>query len=157
MNTRATHPVHSTRSNTGGKIFFTSMDFSRLKNYLHGYIFSHSGSAYVGESVRQLNRKMSRAKVVEPDKISNDVVTMYSTAVIAEPNSEETSTYTIVYPDEANVDRDRISILSPIGSSLIGHRVMDAIEVLLPNGPKMYYIKEIIYQPEAEGIYRGER
>ncbi|MGI6457712.1 MAG: GreA/GreB family elongation factor [bacterium] len=136
---------------------FSSQDHTRLRNYLHGYSFSHAGSVFTGESVSLLNKKMSQAKIVDPEKVPRDVVTMYSTVVISEQNTETLTSYTIVYPGETDIDKNRISVLSPIGSSLIGHRVGDVVDIQLPYGPKRYTIRELLYQPEAAGEFHTEQ
>ena len=46
-----------------------------------------------------------------------------------------------------------ISIFSPIATALIGYKVGDEIEWIVPAGLTKMKIEEIIYQPEAAGDY----
>lgn len=59
---------------------------------------------------------------------------------------------TLVYPQHANED-DRVSILSPLGTALLGYRVDDEIRWDTPTGPLHLRIDELLYQPEAAGDF----
>ncbi len=56
-------------------------------------------------------------------------------------------------PDQANIRENKISIFSPIATALIGYRVSDEIEWVVPAGLTRIRIEEILYQPEAAGDY----
>lgn len=59
----------------------------------------------------------------------------------------------IVYPDQANLKNNKISILSPVATALIGYKAGDEIEWVVPAGLTRIRIDEITYQPEAAGDY----
>jgi regulator of nucleoside diphosphate kinase len=61
--------------------------------------------------------------------------------------------YSLVFPNEADADEGRISILAPVGTAMIGYRVGDVIEWQVPSGLRRLKVEEIIYQPEASGDY----
>ena len=67
--------------------------------------------------------------------------------------SGEETAYTLVFPADARVEENRISILSAIGTALIGYRVGDVIEWQVPSGKKRLKVEGILYQPEASGRY----
>ena len=48
---------------------------------------------------------------------------------------------------------NKISIFSPVATALIGYRVGDIIEWIVPAGLTKIKIDEIVYQPEASGDY----
>ena len=58
---------------------------------------------------------------------------------------------TIVFPNEANIDDGKISVLAPVGIALLGYRVGDVVEWKVPAGVRTIEILEIIHQPEASG------
>ncbi|MDD5722802.1 MAG: nucleoside diphosphate kinase regulator [Syntrophales bacterium] len=101
----------------------------------------------------QLNQELERAKVVDPQDIPRDVITMNSVIRIKDLESGEETTYTLVFPSDASIERRRISILSAIGTALIGYSVGDIVECQVPSGLKRLKILEISYQPEASGHY----
>ena len=57
--------------------------------------------------------------------------------------NKEEITYTIVSPEEADFEQDKISVISPIGKALLGKKVGDRIEVDVPIGKMKYEILEI--------------
>jgi regulator of nucleoside diphosphate kinase len=59
--------------------------------------------------------------------------------------------YTLVYPDEADIELDKVSVLAPVGLAMLGKRVGDTIRFNAPAGSRQLKIKEIHYQPEAAG------
>jgi regulator of nucleoside diphosphate kinase len=68
-------------------------------------------------------------------------------------NSGKEIKFQIVYPEEADIKNNKISILSPVATALIGYRINDTIEWIIPSGMTKILIEEIIYQPEAAGHY----
>ena len=96
-----------------------------------------------------LEEALTRAQVVKRDQIPGDVITINTRVRIHELDVGRQSVYTLVFPGEADVARNRISVLAPMGSALLGHRVGDLIECAAPGVTKRLKVKEIVYQPEA--------
>jgi len=88
------------------------------------------------ESREALEGEMARAAIVPPDELPPDVVAMHSTVWIRDVDSEEVEIYQLVYPSEANVTRDRISVMAPVGTALLGYRVGDVIQWRVPSGTR---------------------
>jgi len=104
------------------------------------------------EAERLLN-ELNTAVLMEPQEIPDDVVTMNSVVSISFSESGRNQEFKIVYPDEANFKEKKVSIFSPIATALLGFRVGDLIEWMLPGGLTKIRIDRIIYQPEAAGDY----
>lgn len=68
----------------------------------------------------QLIDELERAKIVSPKKLPQDVVTMHSKVTFTVQSTGKTFTYTLVYPTELDNTADKLSVLSPIGSAIIG-------------------------------------
>lgn len=81
-----------------------------------------------------LDAELSRAEVVKDSQFPDDAVAMGSTVMFTDLDSGEETTVTLVYPKEAKVDEMRISVLSPVGSALIGLRAGGTIDWPLPGG-----------------------
>ena len=62
-------------------------------------------------------------------------------------------TYHLVFPDSANVNQGKISILAPIGTALLGYKVGDIVRWKVPAGLTELKVEGILYQPEAAGDY----
>lgn len=100
-----------------------------------------------------LEHELDRAQVVDPCEVPRDVVTMNSTVRLRDLDSDEIETYTLVYPRDADIDENRISVLAPIGTAMIGYRVGDVIEWPVPNGIARLRVEEVVYQPEFAGAW----
>ena len=61
--------------------------------------------------------------------------------------------FAYVSPEDADPDQDKISILAPIGTALLGYKVGDIIEWKVPAGIVKLKVEEILYQPEAAVDY----
>nr|WP_324258252.1 nucleoside diphosphate kinase regulator [Cellvibrio fontiphilus] len=81
-----------------------------------------------------LDMEISRAKIVETNKLPNDVVAMNSKVTFCDLDSNEEKTIQLVYPQDADVSQMKISVLSPVGSALIGLKIGGAIEWPVPQG-----------------------
>lgn len=132
--------------NTTPKIILSSQDVDRLEALLDAL------PANADSDNTALMAELSRAEVVEPKHIPPTVVTMNSTVRFAMEESDEEFCLTLVYPKDMNGDTNRISVLAPIGSALLGLSTGDRIEWSGPGG-KMTRIQilDVTYQPERAG------
>ena len=67
---------------------------------------------------------------------------------------DEVEEYELVYPADADLERNRISVLAPIGTAILGYRVGDVIEWKVPAGLRRLRVEEVLYQPERAGVLR---
>jgi regulator of nucleoside diphosphate kinase len=58
-----------------------------------------------------------------------------------------------VFPSDADIEANKISILAPIGTAILGYRAGDLVEWPVPAGMKRLRIEAVLYQPEAAGQY----
>lgn len=100
-----------------------------------------------------LLHELKRGIIVDSKKIPADVITMNSQVKFTEIESNSSFTYWLVFPQDADISKNKISVLSPIGCGLLGCKVNDIIPVKTPAGEKMVKVEKIIHQPEAEGNY----
>lgn len=94
-----------------------------------------------------LDVEISRADIVKAKDFPSNVVTMDSVVTFIDLDSNEEKTISLVYPADANVDEMKISILSPVGSALIGLRIGGKID--WPVQGKIRRLKVVtVVQPE---------
>lgn len=105
------------------------------------------------EYLQALMEELDWANVVSCRDIPKDIVTMRSRVRVRDLDSGEERVLTVVFPWEADSGRGKISVLAPIGTALLGHRVGDTVEWQVPRGMRRLKIEEILYQPEAAGEY----
>ncbi|MDD4237022.1 MAG: nucleoside diphosphate kinase regulator [Desulfotomaculaceae bacterium] len=130
------------------QIFITVADKERLQKLINEAKEFNPGSK---EYLRNLERELNRAKVVASEKIPHNVITMNSKVLLRDLDSSEKMIYTLVYPSEANLIENKISILAPIGTAILGFRTGDVISWEVPDGLVRLEVDEILYQPEAAG------
>lgn len=132
------------------KIILSKLDYTRI----HKSIYDARQSNSIGKTeAENLLNELKSSIVVEPEQIPANVVTMNSEVKVSFLNSNKTLQFRIVYPDKANIKENRISIFSPVATALIGYKVGDEIEWIVPSGLTKLRIDEIIYQPEAAGDF----
>jgi regulator of nucleoside diphosphate kinase len=91
---------------------------------------------------------------VRSDRLPSDVIAMNSVVRLRDLDTNETETYTIVFPQDADVSRQRISIFAPVGTALLGYREGDVIEWTVPAGSRRLKVEEVLSQPDYAGVHR---
>jgi regulator of nucleoside diphosphate kinase len=127
---------------------------SRDKELLEGLLaeVEASGSSGRGD-LKALRGELHRAIVVAPQDVPDDVITMNSRAEMVDLETGETVIFTLVFPLQANVDEEKISVLAPIGAGMLGYRVGDEFEWNVPGGLRRMKVTKVYYQPEAAGVF----
>ena len=94
------------------------------------------------------------ADIVEQRQVPGDIVTMYSRITVEDPTDGSRRKYTLCYPEDADPNDGFVSVLSPIGTALLGRRCGDEVELTTPSGQvQRLRIVELLFQPEASGDY----
>jgi regulator of nucleoside diphosphate kinase len=102
----------------------------------------------------QLPEALQAADLVPSREIAPDVVTMYSQVEIILIDSGLRQRVTLCYPGDAEPALGLVSVLSPIGSALLGLRQGDLAHWHLPDGEaRSAEVAAILFQPEASGDY----
>ncbi len=133
-----------------GRLIMNRLDYSKILKCIDD---AKNLKTINAEEAEKLLRELNSATIVEPDEVPVNVVTMNSIVKISFVNTNKQVQFRIVYPDEANVRENKISIFSPVATALIGYKVNDEIEWIVPSGMTKIRIEEIIYQPEAAGDF----
>lgn len=132
------------------RIIITKNDYSRIHKSID--YAKRKNSIGINEAENLLN-ELHSALIVDPHEVPGDVVTMHSIIKIIFLNSNLSMQFQIVYPGAANIKENKISIFSPVATALIGCKVSDEIEWIVPSGLTKIRIDEILYQPEAAGHF----
>ena len=102
-------------------------------------------------NLEKLEEELARSDEVAPSEVAADVVTMNSRVRLQDEASGQTLECNLVFPSEADASANRISIVAPLGTAILGYRVGDTVTWPMPGGERQYKIVEIVYQPEAAG------
>ena len=136
---------------SGKPIRITRFDLERLQKLLWD---AQSTDYRKSEYLERLQVEINRAEVVLPQEIPGNVITMNSTAILEDLDSGEEETYTLVFPEDADLGQGKVSVLAPIGTAMLGYEVGDTFEWDVPAGKRKLRVKKIIFQPEASGDYQ---
>lgn len=97
---------------------------------------------------------LDAAVVVPGRQVPGDVVTMYSSVLVQEHPAARPRKLTLCYPEDAEPAQGFVSVLSPVGSALLGLPVGATAHWPLPDGGRAQArVTEILFQPEASGDY----
>ena len=100
-----------------------------------------------------LQRELDRARIVEPNEVPPEVVTMNSTIRFVDETSKAETQLTLVYPVAAGAP-GTVSVLAPVGSALLGLSVGQTIAWPMPGGrTAQLRVLEVLRQPEAMGEF----
>lgn len=100
--------------------------------------------SFVEGRIIELQTKLSNAQVIDITKITPSGRVVFGvTVVLTNIDNDETSIYTIVGEEEAEIKENKISITSPIARALIGKEIGDLVDITTPAGIISYEIVEV--------------
>jgi regulator of nucleoside diphosphate kinase len=126
-------------------ILITAQDMERLRPLLD----PANSLSRDQEHLEMLEEELDRAQIVPPSQVSVEVVTMNSKVRVKDLDTGKVTTYTLVFPRDADIAQGKISVLAPIGTAILGYRVGDVIKWRVPGGTRKLRVEEVPYQPEA--------
>ena len=122
------------------EIYVTEIDKARLQSLL----------AFEEETPQaDLEHEIERAIVVEPQRVSGDVVTMNSRVVLR--LDDEKQEVALVYPQDADARDRKLSVLSDLGTAILGFQEGDAVDWMVTDRTRRIRIEKVVYQPESSG------
>jgi len=129
------------------KIYVTTHDYERLYALAEFYQERRRGVV-----VDFLIDELERAELVPAAELGQKIVTMNSRVRIMDPETGEARSVTLVYPGEEDSETGKVSVLTPLGTALLGLREGDRMEWRTLDGrTKSISVVEVAYQPEAHG------
>ncbi len=93
--------------------------------------------------ISELSDKLMRAKIIDDADLPTDAVYIGASVRLLDVDMEEEISYILVSEDEADFLEGKISISSPVGKALLGHKVGDSVEIEVPARVINYTILEI--------------
>jgi transcription elongation factor GreA len=102
--------------------------------------------SFIEGRIKEIEQRLAGAQVIDPAMISSDKIAFGATVVLEDEDRGGEVTYQIVGLDEADVDKGKISLSSPIARALIGRSVDDLIEVKTPGGVRSYTVLQLRFE-----------
>jgi transcription elongation factor GreA len=103
--------------------------------------------AHIAGKMAMLDDRIARAQVIDTAGQSPDKVSFGATIKLADVESNDEVTYTLLGEDEADAKKGLISITSPVAQALMGKEVGDEVSVKVPKGVREFEVLEIRFDP----------
>jgi transcription elongation factor GreA len=110
------------------------------------YHAARDKQGFIEARIAELEDRTARAEVIDISMLSADSVKFGAKVKLVDVDTERQVTYQIVSEYEADIEKNLISIFSPMARALIGKMVGETIEVHTPRGEKGYEVMEIGYK-----------
>ena len=130
-------------------IVITEADYDRLRRLIDS---SKQYRQRDSEHLEALEEELEHAMVVKSGEIARDVVTMNSRVRVKDLNTGRETTYQVVFPGNADIAKNRISVLAPIGTGLLGSSAGATLEWQVPSGNRRFRILAVEYQPATAAV-----
>ena len=109
------------------------------------YSAAKEKQSFIEGRIQELEAVISRAQVIDPSLNKGDIVRFGAVVLVVDEDTDKESNYQIVGDYEADIEKNQISLSSPLAKALIGKEVGDVAEYTAPGGKKSFEILEVIY------------
>jgi transcription elongation factor GreA len=97
--------------------------------------------------IAELEDKLARAEVIDVSKLSGDTIRFGAMVTLIDEDIGRDKVWQIVGEPEADANKGKISVMSPIARALIGKTKGDTVEVEAPGGAKTYKVRNVEWLP----------
>ena len=105
---------------------------------------------YVQARIGQVQAQLKTLAMVDLGSLPRDRAALGSKLKLYETHLERELTYELVIPEEANLSKGLVSVSSPIGRALLGHREGDEVTIRVPAGTRVYEIVSLVTLHDRE-------
>ncbi len=109
------------------------------------YSAAKEKQSFIEGRIQELEAVISRAQVIDPSLNKGGIVRFGAVVLVVDEDTDRESKYQIVGDYEADIEKNKISLSSPLAKALIGKEVGDVAEYTAPGGKKSFEILEVIY------------
>ncbi len=102
--------------------------------------------AFIEGRSREIEAILAQADVIDPAKLSGSRVVFGATVQLADTDSGDQTTYTIVGDHEADIKQGRISVSAPLARAMIGREVGDTVSLRTAKGTREYQIAAVRFE-----------
>ncbi|MBR4106071.1 MAG: transcription elongation factor GreA [Alphaproteobacteria bacterium] len=109
------------------------------------YSAAKEKQSFIEGRIQDLEAILSRAQVIDTSLVNSKVIRFGATVLVADEDDDSERTYQIVGDYEADIEKNKISLSSPLAKALIGKEEGDVAEFKAPSGLKSFDILEVKY------------
>jgi transcription elongation factor GreA len=107
------------------------------------YIYGRERQGFIEGQIGELKGKINRSDIVDCTQVETDEAAFGTVVTLLDLDTNETVTYQLLGPDEADADDGSISIESPVGEAILGHTAGDRFSVTIPRGDRNFEVVTI--------------
>ena len=107
------------------------------------YDAAKDAQAHCEKRIADLETKLAQVRIIENENIPADKVFIGAKVDLKDLETDEAMKYLLVSPEESNYEENKISITSPVGKGLLGHKEGETVEITVPAGKLRYKILKI--------------
>ena len=93
--------------------------------------------------ILELRDKLARAEVIDCLKVLTKTAVVGTVVQLLDLDTDDEVSYQLLGPEEADVKKGSISVLSPLGQSMLGKSVGDEVQAKTPGGTREFEIIDI--------------
>ncbi len=136
--------IHLERVERGAvvKAIETAREHGDLKENAE-YHAAKERQGHIEGRILELKDKLARAEIIDCSEVSIDRVFFGTIVKLLDMDTDEEVTYQLLGPEEADVKSGSISILSPLGKSMIGKEIGDDVVAKTPGGTREFEVIDI--------------
>ncbi len=98
---------------------------------------------YVKARIAQVQARLKNLLMIDASSLPKDRVALGSTVSLYDAEADRTVVYELVLPEEADLSKGLVSVTSPIGKALQGHKKGEEVKITIPAGSRLYEIVEL--------------
>lgn len=110
------------------------------------YHAARERQSFVEGRIGELEDTTKRAEIIDTTKLKGKIVRFGAKVKLADEETDEENTYQLVGEFEADIEKRKISIMSPLGKALIGREIGDSVEVTTPNGVRYFEVVSVRFR-----------
>ena len=110
------------------------------------YHAARERQSFVEGRIGELEDTTKRAEIIDTTKLKGKTVRFGAKVKLADEETDEEATYQLVGEFEADIEKRKISIMSPLGKALIGREMGDSVEVTTPNGVRYFEVVSVRFR-----------
>jgi len=107
------------------------------------YLAAKERQSFIEGRIKELEAKLADAEVIDISQLSTDKVVFGTTVTLLDIETKQKKRYTLLGQGEADLKNGQISVQSPVGKALIGHKKGDNVVISTPAKTIEYQILEI--------------
>ncbi|MDP3790950.1 MAG: transcription elongation factor GreA [Candidatus Omnitrophota bacterium] len=107
------------------------------------YTYAKEAQGLNEKKIAELEDKLSRAKIIDEDAMAKDEILIGAKVRLKDLDSGEEIEYVLMSEEEADYSSGKISVTSPVGEALIGHKENDSVKIKVPAGTLRYKVLKI--------------